>query len=191
VSWTGAGDPHAGHPLWLEVWRLTDAAEVAPLWRSADAFPAGLTATGFRVRPPEITIRYPAVYEGWRAGCADQTEHEDVFREVAATGRLTLASRRVINPWHRELRGAVARLFQALAAGDQRALAALVPDRRVRERLPARLLAEGACDQRDEAGGGALVAATAADGGTLRPWSLRWRRGSAGWHLAAVTPVLQ
>ncbi len=192
VSWTGAGAPHTGHRLWLEIWRLGGAAGAEPLWRSAEVFPAGLAATGVRVRPGEITIRYAASYEGWRAGCAEQTEHEDVFRGTTAGAGLRLASRRVLNPWHRELHEALGRFFRALGAGDRRALATLVPDPRVRDRLPARLAAEGACDQREPAGtGAALVAATEAHGDGLHAWSLRWVRRSGAWQLTAATPVLQ
>ena len=89
----------------------------------------------------------------------------------------------------RETRAAVARFFQALAAADQGALARLVPDARVRARLPAGLRPEPACDAPEDGARAAVsVAATSAD---QRPWSLVFRKGGQGWRLTAASPVLQ
>jgi hypothetical protein len=58
-------------------------------------------------------------------------------------------SRRQFDAWHQAFRRAAAGLFEALAAQDRAALAALVPDERLRQRLPPSLQAEPACDRPD------------------------------------------
>ena len=159
-------------------------------WTTSTAFPEGLRVLDFRVNPGQLTVRYEARYPGWKPGCDGQTEHVDVYRREPRRDGLALATRRVVNGWHRELQAAASRLIEALAVGDQGAVVALVPDRGVRARLPRHLALEPACDQRS-ADGAVIVAATQVDGGRMVPWSLAWRRAPGGWRLSAATPVLQ
>jgi hypothetical protein len=191
ASWLGTGAPGAGHALWIEVWELRADREAAPVWRSATPFPEGLVATGFAIRGGQITVRYPARYAGFKVGCEAQTEQEDVYRARPAGGPVALTSRRVSNPWHREVSAAADQLFLALASGDRRTLERLVPDARVRGRLPAHLRPDGACDERAGGGRAAVVAATETRGDALRPWVLRFARAGPAWRLTAATPVLQ
>ena len=75
-------------------------------------------------------------------------------------GGLALAGRQVFNGWHRELQRSATRFFAALAAGDGKTLAELVPDAALRARLPCGLVPEAACDsQNPDTSGTAIVAA--------------------------------
>jgi len=139
------------------------------------------------VRPPEIRVRYELHYPGWTPGCDGQTEQEDVYRVVPGPAAVTRISRQQHNAWHRELHVTVSALFAALAAGDDAAMAGMVPDRELRGRLPA-LSAEPACDAADSAREAVSIAAT---GPERRPWSLTFRRAGARWRLTGAAPVLQ
>jgi hypothetical protein len=94
--------------------------------------------------------------------------------------------------WHESLHRSVAALLKAVEAGDRSALAALVPDTAVRQRLPSTLALDSACDAPDPPGAATpavvSVAATTAEG---RPWTLTWRRAGPRWRLAGAGPVLQ
>jgi hypothetical protein len=145
----------------------------------------GLRARTWSVRGGELRIRYELRYPGWAPGCEGQTEAEDVYR-LAGPGSITRVARREHDAWHRDLHAAVERLTEALAARDEAALAALVPDRGLRGRLPAALRAEPSCDARE--GGETVSVAAVAD---RRPWALTFRQAGARWRLIAATPVLQ
>jgi hypothetical protein len=189
ASWLGAASGAGGHPLTLELWRRgVDGVERT--WTSAAAFPEGLWALGFSVAPGEIAIRREARYPGWKPGCAGQTEWLEVYRADARRD-VALARRQAINGWHRDLQAAVERLFAALGRGDEAALAALVPDRALRARLPRTLAREPACDEPGPGAASAVVAATEERAGRMVPWSLAWRRGAGGWRLSAAARMLQ
>ncbi len=78
---------------------------------------------------------------------------------------------------------------EALRTGDGRSLARLVPDPRVRARLPAGLEAEAGCDL-VEGASPSTVSVPAALGPARRPWALTFRRHGSGWRLVAAGPVL-
>jgi hypothetical protein len=187
VAWEGrpAG---AARALRLEVLRPgREGVQVA--WSTATLFPDGLRALAWSVRQGEVRIRYEVRYPGWAPGCEGQTEQEDVYRLDSRGGMLVRVSRQQHNGWHRELHAAATRVFDALAKPDPAALRRLVPDARLRERLPAALRPEPACDAfEDDAHDAVSIAATAAEG---RPWSLVFRRSGQGWRLSAANPVLQ
>jgi hypothetical protein len=186
VAWEGPSTGRGTRPLRLDLVR--EGGEGARVvWSSADVFPAGLVARNYTVRPGEVRVRYELRYPGWTPGCEGQTEQEDVYRLASGAAGFVRVSRRDVDPWHRELRVSVARLFTALAAGDGAALATLVPDAALRGRLPSTLAAEPACDAIDERAGAVSVAAVA---DPQRPWTLRWQRVAGGWRLTGATPVL-
>src|SRR5207248_2445187 len=187
-------------PLRVDLVRA-HADGVRVTWSTATLFPEGLYARAWAVRPGEIRLRYELHYPGWTPGCDGQTEQEDVYRLAPAQSTLTRVSRQQHNAWHRDLHAAVARLFAALAEGDEPSLAAIVPDAALRARLPA-LVPEPACDaadgvretvrDRDGLADGVRetvsIAATSAD---RRPWSLTFRRAGVRWGLTAAAPVMQ
>jgi hypothetical protein len=186
VAWEGASSGRGTRELRLDVVRLR-GDDVTVAWSTTDAFPEGLLARTYRVRGPEVTIRYELHYPGWTPGCEGQTEGEDVYRFVAERGALVRTSRRQINGWHAGLHQAVGRLLSALASGDRSALLQLVPDPKLRGALPAKLDRDAACDAR-ESGDRVSVAAVAEKG---RPWTLTFLRAGTRWRLAAATPMLQ
>ena len=192
ASWSGAETGRGSRSLYLESWRLLPGGGPARIWSSADMFPDGLRATGFAVRDGQLVVRYEVRYPGWKPGCADETEYEDLYRQSARGVGLTLVRRRVVNGWHRELHSAVTRLYGALGAGDRRTLVDLVADPSLRARLPRDLRAEPVCDERDPAAPATvIVAATREHDQQREPWTLAWRRGTRGWRVAAARPVLQ
>jgi hypothetical protein len=160
-----------------------DGVRVA--WTTASLFPDGLYARSYVVRPPEIRLRYELHYPGWTPGCEGQTEQEDVYRVVPGPTAVTRVGRQQHNAWHRDLHVAVSDLFAALAAGDETAVASLVPDRDLRARLPA-LAADPACDAADGARESVSIAAT---GPEHRPWSLTFRRAGVRWRLTGANVV--
>jgi hypothetical protein len=185
VAWEGAPSGLGSRSLRLDVARQ-HAEGVRVVWSTADVYPDGLFARSYTVRGNDLRIRYELRYPGWIPGCEAQTEQEDVWRLAPATGAYARVTQRQYEAWHRELRASAARLFAALARGDRRAVAGLVPDPNVRERLPARLEPEPVCD----ATSGATVSVAASDEHGA-PWSLTFQRaGTAGWRLTAASPVL-
>src|SRR5262249_2390125 len=116
ASWSGIEAGRGSRPLHLELWRLLPAAGPPRAWNSGDAVPDELRAIGFVTRKDQLVVRYEVRYPGWKPGCQDQTEHEDMFRRSAGNVGLTLVRRRIVNAWHRELQSAVTRLFAALGA---------------------------------------------------------------------------
>lgn len=187
LVWDGPPSGRGSRALRFEVLRA-DGDSPAIVWTSADAFPDGLVARGHVVRGAEVRIRYELRYPGWTPGCAGQTEQEDTYRWVPATAALTRVGSRQHDAWHRDLHAEAERLFAALAAGDQARLAALVPDARLRARLPV-LSREPACDAPEGPGRDAVsVAAISAEGA---PWSVSFRRAGGRWRVTGAAPVLQ
>jgi hypothetical protein len=189
--WSEAPSGRGVRALHAELWDRTGPDTVARAWSSAEAFPDGLWAVAWKVGAGELVIRHELRYPGWKPGCTGQTEAEDVLRPTSPSGVPVLARRQLVNAWHRELGAATSRFFSALATGDARALAGLVPNAALRARLPAGLRPEPACDQQNPDASTVVVAATDEGSGRRSPWSLWWRRGPRGWRLAAAAPVLQ
>jgi hypothetical protein len=185
VAWEGASSGRGTRELRVDVVRLR-RDDVVVAWSTAEAFPGGLVARDYRVRGPEVTIRYEMHYPGWTPGCDGQTEGEDVYRFVAERGTLVRASRRQINEWHARLHEFVGRMLAALASGDRGTLAQLVPDPALRGALPVGLERDAACDAR-ESGDRVSVAVVAGAG---QPWTLTFLRAGARWRLTAAAPVL-
>jgi hypothetical protein len=194
-----------GHPMMLIVWEGVATGrgtrslrvdlvrqrgeDVAVAWSTADLFPEGLMARQWRVQNGEVRVRYELRYPGWIPGCEAQTEQEDVFRASPDAERFVRVGGRQHNAWHRALHQAVAALLEALTSGDRAQLAALVPDPKLREQLPAGLERALACDAAQGPDPATVsVAATAGDRG---PWSLIFRRRGGQWRLTAAAPVLQ
>jgi len=185
LAWVGPQSNRGSFALQIELWKQ-EGETLRSAWSTAELSPGDLLATKFDVRGRSVTIRYEVRYPGWKPGCDGQTEMEDLYQYAPDKGGINLARRRTINGWHQELHsGAVSRLLDALAAGDRRALAKLVPDPAVRARLPDRLLPDPACDAPGDAVPSEVrVAAVApADG---RVWDLRFRRLPGGWRLVEV-----
>jgi len=189
--WSGAPAAHGVRSLQVELWESRDRDQLRRAWSTGSEWPNGLWVSDWRARPGELTVRYPASYPGWKPGCAEQTEQEDHYR-LSAAGGFALARRQVWNGWHREFGAAADRLFRALAAGDERALAELVPAPALRARLPRTLVAESVCEQAAGTPPRAVTeAATEVRDGRRLPWTLSWTRGPHGWRLSAAKPVLQ
>jgi hypothetical protein len=186
VAWEGAPSGRGTRALRLD--HLREHGDgVRVVWSSADVFGDALVARAYSVRGAEIRVRYELHYPGWAPGCDGQTEGEDVYRLPAGSRSFVRVQRAQHNAWHRDLRAAAATLFDALAAGDQRALATVVPDPGLRSRLPAALRPEPACDAFD--GVSPETVSIAASGDDRRPWSLDFRRAGDRWRLIAATPV--
>jgi hypothetical protein len=185
VAWEGPASGQVSRPLRLELARqYTEGVRV--VWSTAELYPDGLVARSYSVRGPELRVRYELRYPGWVAGCEGQTEQEDVYRLAPGTGVYARVSQRQYEAWHRELRASAARLFAALGSGDRRTVAGLVPDPRVRERLPPKLEPEPVCD----AMSGTNVSVAASDG-SGSPWTLTFQRaGAAGWRVTSAAPVM-
>jgi hypothetical protein len=184
VAWEGPASRWGTRPLHIELLRR-DGDRMRVAWSTSDLFAEGLMARSWAVHGAEVRLRYELRYPGWAPGCEGQTEQEDVYRVTANV--VSRLARRQVDGWHRELHATVERLTAALAAGDDSTIAALVPDRGLRGRLPAALRAEPVCDAR-ESGEAVSVAAVGED---RRPWALTFRRLAGGWRLTAANPVLQ
>jgi len=186
--WEGPASGRGTRALRLDLVRQQGDG-VRVVWSSTDVFPSGLMARAYSVRGEEIRVRYELHYPGWIPGCEGQTEAEDVFVPVRESGAMARRPGRQLNTWHRELHTAVAQVFDALAAGDQSALARLVADAELRRRLPSALRPEPACDAADNTTGPHTVsiAATAEQ----KPWALTFERAGARWRLTAARPVLE
>jgi hypothetical protein len=184
AAWEGAPSGRGSRELRIDLVRThDDGGRIA--WSTAPLFPDGLYARSYSVRAPDIRVRYELHYPGWTPGCDGQTEQEDVYRVVPGPAIVTRVSRQQHNAWHREMHVAVSGLFAALAAGDDAAVASVVPDRDLRARLPA-LSAEPACDAADSAREAVSIAAT---GPERRPWSLTFRHVGTRWRLTGAIPV--
>ncbi|MBI1964477.1 MAG: hypothetical protein HYS37_14000 [Candidatus Rokubacteria bacterium] len=188
AAWEGPASGRGTRPLRLELARERRDG-VSVVWRSADAYREPLLVRSYAVGAGELRVRYELRYPGWTPGCEVQAEAEDVWRLAPESGVFARAGGRQYHAWHRELHATAARFFEAVAAGDAAAVAALVPDAELRRRLPRTLRAEPACDAvDDEASPRAVSVAARAD---RAPWDLRWERAGARWRLTAAAPVLQ
>jgi hypothetical protein len=197
VAWAGSASGRGTRTLRLELWRERDGS-VNLAWSGEPEGGADGLVRQFALGNTEASFRYEAGYPGWKPGCEGQTEFEDLYRYAPESETFVLVRRRVHDDWHRELHQAFAALLAAINGGDPRALAALVPDGRLRVRLPARLEAEAACDQADgpsptTASVTAVAPAeTGAEGRAAapgQPWTLTFRRTPEGWRLAGATPL--
>jgi hypothetical protein len=186
VAWEGVASGWGTRPLRVELLRRVDDS-VRVAWSTAELFAEGLRARSWSVRGGDVRIRYELRYPGWAPGCAGQTEQEDLYR-VTPVAVVTRVARREHDAWHRDLHATVDRLMTALSARDETALATLVPDHALRNRLPAALHPEPSCDAREGATGDAVSVAAAADG---QPWTLMFRRQGPRWRLTGATRVLQ
>ena len=188
--WSGPPAAHGARPLWVELWE--GRASVQRAWTSAAEWPDGLWAIDWRAQPGELFVRYSPPYPGWKPGCPGQTEQQDRYR-LTPSGGFALARRQVSNGWHRELGAATDRVFHALASGDERLLARLVPAPALRARLPRSLVPEPLCEQASAGPRGVVtVAATELRDGRRVPWVLSWTwQRPGGWRLRAAAPVLQ
>jgi hypothetical protein len=187
VAWDGTPSGRGSRPVRLELARQQGDG-VRVVWSTADAYPEGLIARSYSVRGTDLRVRYELHYPGWVPGCERQTEQEDVYRLATGNGVYARVSQRQYDAWHRELRVSAARLFAALAAGDRRTVVSLVPDAKLRERLPARLDAEPVCDATTGAKGDE-VAVAASDGRGV-PWTVTFQRDGGRWRVATAAPVL-
>jgi hypothetical protein len=190
--WSGPPAAHGVRSLHGELWQLREPDRVTRAWSTAAEERGGLQVTEWRTQPGELVVRYQPHYPGWKPGCADQLEEEDHYR-LAADGGLAVARRQIANAWRRDLGVAADALFRAVASGDARAVARMVPAATVRARLPAVLVAEPLCEQIGPAGprGPVTMAATELRDGRRVPWTLSWTRGPQGWRLSGARPVLQ
>jgi hypothetical protein len=161
VAWEGQPSDRGIRPLRLDQFR-EDRDRVRLVWSTAQVFAGAVLARGYTVNGPEIRVRREVRYPGWVLGCEGQTEEEDVYRLAPGTTTFARAARHELDAWHREFHvSVVAPFFAALAAGDRSALAGLVPDPTLRDKLPPTLEAAPACDATESA----PVAATgSADG---------------------------
>jgi hypothetical protein len=190
VSWSGEAGSRSW-PLRLELWRMR-GGHLEPVWRSADRYPEGLWVSDVEIASGRIMLRRELRYPGWKPGCDVQAEQEERYRADPGGG-LALIGRQVFNGWHRDLQRSATRFFAALAAGDRKTLAELVPDASVRARLPRGLLPEAACDSQnpDTPGTAIVAAAVPLPSGARSPWSLWWGRSPGGWRLTGAAPVLE
>ena len=187
VAWDGTPSTRGSRPVRLEVARQHGEG-VRVVWSTAETYPDGLVARSYAVRGTDLRIRYELRYEGWVPGCDGQTEQEDVYRLSPGSGTYARVTQRQYDTWHRDLRASAARLFAALAAGDRRTLVTLVPDAKVRERLPARLEAEPVCDAPTGARGEPV--GIAASDGHGAPWTVTFQRDGARWRVTTAAPVI-
>lgn len=191
AAWEGAPTGRGTRALHVDLLRQR-GQDVAVAWSTANLFPGGLVAREWGARGAEIRIRYELHYPGFIPGCAGQTEQEDLFRLSSDRMTFTRVARRQYNAWHLAFHQVVGRLFRALAASDAGGLASVVPDPRLRARLPSALAPDPACDAAEPEGAATpsavSMAALTADG---RPWTLTWARAGGQWRLTAAAPVLQ
>ena len=187
VAWDGLVSARGSRPVRLELARQ-QGDNMRVVWSTADVYAGDVVARSYAVRGAELRLRYELRYPGWVPGCEHQTEQEDVYR-LAPTGLYTRVSQRQYDSWHRDLRASAARLFIALGTGDRRTLTELVPDPRLRDRLPARLDADAVCDAPSSAAAEQVsVGAIDAQGA---PWALTFQRTGPRWRVTAAAPVIQ
>jgi hypothetical protein len=187
IAWDGTASARGSRPVRLEIARQRgDGVQV--VWSTAELYPQGLVSRAYTVRGPELRVRYELRYPGWVPGCEGQSEQEDTYRLVAATGIYARVTQRQYDAWHRELRASAARFFAALGEGDRRTVATLVPDAKVRDRLPAKLEPEPVCDAASGARGDHVAVAASDERGA--PWTVTFHREGARWRVSAASPVI-
>jgi hypothetical protein len=190
VAWEGAPSGRGSRALRLDLLRQHED-DIALVWSTASVYPEGLIAQAWRVRGGDVRIRYELHYPGWIPGCDIQTEQEDVYRLAQEPATFSRVSRQQYNPWHADFHQTVADLFAALTAGDARTLTTLVPDPGLRQRLPARLEREPACDAPDSGAATPAAVSVAASAVGQGPWNLTFSRRGGQWRLIDAGPVLQ
>ena len=186
VTWAGNMSARGTQPVRIELFRIGGSG-VQMAWTSPAAFVDEPLVRSYRVRNGDVVLRYELHYPGWTPGCAGQTEQEDVFRYVAAKRTFTVAGRQVHAAAHREFHGVVERLLSAVNRKDDKTLAELVPDPKLRARLPGVIARESACDAAESA---TTVSVAVTAGADKRPWTLSFRRIGPAWRLAAADPVI-
>jgi hypothetical protein len=187
TAWEGPATGRGVRSLRLDLVRQY-GDDLRVVWSSNDLFPEGLMARTYSVKGSAIRVRYEPDYPGRVPGCEGQTEAEDVFSTASDSGTLVRRAAREINAWHRELRAAAAKIFDALAAGDEAALAKLVASPQTRLQLPSTLRPEAACDAADNTTNPRSVSVAATSEHT--PWALTFQRVATRWRLVAAAPVL-
>jgi hypothetical protein len=187
TAWEGPATGRGVRSLRLDLVRQY-GDDLRVVWSSNDLFPEGLMARTYSVKGSAIRVRYEPDYPGRVPGCEGQTEAEDVFSTASDSGTLVRRAAREINAWHRELRAAAAKIFDALAAGDEAALAKLVANPQTRLQLPSTLRPEAACDAADNTTNPRSVSVAATSEHT--PWALTFQRVATRWRLVAAAPVL-
>ena len=187
VGWDGLPAARGSRPVRYDLVRQSGDG-VRVVWSTAELFPDGLVARAYAVRGSDLRVRYELHYPGWVPGCDGQTEQEDVYRLSAQRGTYVRVSQRQYDAWHRDVHSSAERLFAALGVGDQRAVAALVPDAKLRDRLPPRLTAEPVCDA--ASGARSEQVAIAASDGRGAPWTVTFLREGTRWRVTAAAPVI-
>lgn len=182
--WADPASSRGTSALRVELWRY-EGGRVRMAWSTADLYGPEVETLSYSVNAHALIIRYAPRYPGWTPGCEVQTEHEDRYRYVPASGTFRLVRRRVENAWHRELHATVARFLAALRSGDARGLSALGLARERRRGLPAHLEREPICDAPARPSP-RVVTISARAPGDPRPWGLRFQRTPAGWRFAGA-----
>lgn len=188
MAWEGVASGRGMRALRIDLVRQV-GDDVTVIWSTAQAYPDGLMARRWRLRGNELQIRYELRYPGWLPGCEGQTEQEDALRLGPEGMGFARVGRQQHDAWHLALHRTVDRLFAALSHGDRTTLVAIVPDADLRQRLPASLAREDACDAVD--GAGPATVSVAASAGERGPWALTFRRSGGEWRLSAASAVLQ
>jgi hypothetical protein len=188
VVWAGATAARGTQAVRVELVRL-EGEHLKTAWTPPVPVADEPIVRSYRVRDGEVLLRYELQYPGWAPGCAGQAEQEDMFRYAPVPRTFVLARRQVHDAAHREFHAVVERLLSAVNRKDGRALVELVPDARLRARLPITLVREAACDASDPATPGVVSVAVTA-GHESRPWTLSFRRAGAAWRLISADPVM-
>ena len=188
VAWAGATAARGTQAVRVELVRL-EGERVQTVWTSPAALADEPIVRSYSVRNQEVRLRYELHSPGWTPGCTDQTEQEDVFRYAPAQRTFVVARRQVHAAAHREFHAVVERLLSAVNRKDVRTIGELVPDSRLRARLPLTIARDAACDAVDPADS-ALVSVAVTGGPEGRPWTLSFRRAGAAWRLTSADPVL-
>jgi hypothetical protein len=188
VVWAGATAARGTQAVRVELVRL-EGEHLKTVWTPPVPVADEPIVRSYRVRDGEVLLRYELQYPGWAPGCAGQAEQEDVFQYAPAQRTVVLARRQVHGAAHREFHAVVERVLSAVNRKDERALVRLVPDARLRARLPITLVREAACDASDPANPTVVSVAVTA-GHESRPWTLSFRRAGAVWRLISAGPVM-
>lgn len=188
VAWAGATAARGTQAVRIDLLRV-EGERLKTVWSSPAALNEEPIVRTYSVRNGEIRLRYELHYPGWTPGCAGQAEQEDLFRYAPAQRTFVLARRQVHGAAHREFHAVVERLVSAVNHKDVRALGQLVPDARLRARLPASLGREPACDAPDPSNP-AVVSVPVTAGEEHRPWTLGFRKAGTAWRLTSAEPVM-
>jgi len=188
VAWEAPRSGRGTTPVWVDLIRQ-EGDGIGIAWSTADLFGGPVQTWQYAVHGAEVALRYELQYPGWVPGCEAQTEQEDLYRYAPSRQTFVRVRRQLHAAWHREAHAAIDRFFAALRADNAAVLRELVPDARLRARLPAGLALEPACDA-TEGTPPATLSLAAAVGPERRPWTLTFRRAGAAWRLVAAAPVI-